>query len=227
MAQYSAGEGLPDAATGSEREVFLRGFLQKIFPSHRRFSTGCITDSDGNLSGQIDIAVEFGLGPSFSMPITEERLLLAESVALVISVKSDLSKQWGGVRDEIRKIRKLHRKMDWNTPFEIGRLTGPQIPCVAVGYTGYKTPDRLLRRIKTTPEDERPIAALVIESGCFCWPDPFGAKPDEPEFLAKGAYGLYALCFLVNVLADRLRYSHPNMLVYVLPPAEDDRRTEP
>ena len=81
---------LPGATVGSERETFLRKFLQKVFPTHRRFATGAITDSQGAISGQVDIAVEYPFAPSFPMPSTDERLLLAESVAIVIEVKSDL-----------------------------------------------------------------------------------------------------------------------------------------
>ena len=93
MTQHSAGRGLPNAMAGNERETFLREFLQQLFPSHRRFSTGAITDSTGNITGQVDIAVEYGFVPSFPMPSTTERLLLAESVALVIEVKSNLDDQ--------------------------------------------------------------------------------------------------------------------------------------
>src|SRR5512147_3161769 len=81
LAQRLAGQGLPAAVAGNERETFLREFLQKLFPAHRRFATGAITDSEGRLSGQVDIAIEYGFVPSFPMPGTDERLLLAESVA--------------------------------------------------------------------------------------------------------------------------------------------------
>ena len=80
MAQHFGGKGLPNATAGSERETFLRGFLQQLFPAHRRFATGAITDSTGAISGQVDIAIEYGYVPSFPMPSTPERLLLAESV---------------------------------------------------------------------------------------------------------------------------------------------------
>lgn len=63
MAQYTAGRAMPNTTIGSERETFLREFLQKLFPAHRRFATGAITDSNSRLSGQVDIAVEYGLIP--------------------------------------------------------------------------------------------------------------------------------------------------------------------
>ncbi|MFB2835326.1 DUF6602 domain-containing protein [Floridanema evergladense] len=57
MAQRASSIGLPTAVAGSERETFLREFLKKVFPAHRRFTSGVITDAEGYLSGQVDIAV--------------------------------------------------------------------------------------------------------------------------------------------------------------------------
>ena len=95
MAHVTGSTGLPSAFKGSERENFSRDYLQQIFPAHRRFATGAVTDSIGNISGQVDIAIEYGHLPSFPMPKTNQRLILAESVAFVIEVKSDLSSQCG------------------------------------------------------------------------------------------------------------------------------------
>ena len=82
MAQYEGGMSMASAAKGSEREVFLREYLPKVFPAHNRFSSGVIIDSRGRQTGQIDIAVEQPFSPSFPMPGSDSsRLLLAESVA--------------------------------------------------------------------------------------------------------------------------------------------------
>ena len=104
MAQFEGSKNLPSAMKGVERETLLREFFQQLFPAHRRFSNGVITDSVGNLSGQIDIAIEYGHLPSFPMPKSDERLILAESVAFVIEVKSDLSSQWGEVENTTRSV---------------------------------------------------------------------------------------------------------------------------
>jgi hypothetical protein len=45
------------------------------------------------MSGALDIVVEFPFLPSFPAPGGDERLYLAESVALAIEVKSDLCAQ--------------------------------------------------------------------------------------------------------------------------------------
>ncbi len=202
MAQHAGGRGMPNATSGSERETFVRRFLEKVFPAHRRFSTGAITDSNGNVSGQVDIAVEYGFIPSFPMPVTEERLLLAESVALVIEVKSDLSAQWDEVRETVRKVKTLHRQL--NAIVTFGRGPSAQIPCIAVGYTGHTTTDGLANRLETTREEERPDGALVIQSGCFCGFDK----------QTSGPLGLYALCIAINDVLGQLVFAAPNLSAY-------------
>lgn len=204
MAQHRGGLGLPSAVVGNERETFLRGFLQQVFPSHRRFATGVITDSRGQLSGQVDIAVEYGFVPSFPMPNSEERLLLAESVAMVIEVKSNLSAQWTQVRETARKVKVLHR--DLNVRMSAGPPPGPTIPFLAVGYTGFATREGLHERLAATPEDERPDLALVIDSGAASAPA-YGLS-------GLGGPGLYAFCLVVNRELERVTIASPNLLAY-------------
>ncbi len=202
LAQHQGGRSLPNATIGAERETFLREFLQKVFPSHRRFATGAITDSQANISGQVDIAVEYGFVPSFPMPGTEERLLLAESVALVVEVKSDLVAQWTQVRETTGKVKSLSRQM--NAMMAFGNGPPERIPCIAVGYTGHSTIDGLQERLNSTPESERPDGALVINSGCFVG---FGMT-------ATGPLGLYALCMSINVLFTQLGFASPDLTSY-------------
>ena len=209
MAQHSAGTGLPNATAGNERETFLREFLQKLFPAHRRFATGVITDSAGAITGQVDIAVEYGVVPSFPMPSTAERLLLAESVALVIEVKSNLSAQWQQACETTARVKNLRRHL--NPILTLGKGPPTSIPCIAVGYTGHSTIDGLTDRLATTPEAQRPDAALVIQSGCF----------SGMGINASGAFGLYALCLVINNILTTVAHAAPNLASYVQNEAND------
>ncbi len=209
-AQYSGGRGLPNTTAGSEREAFLREFLQKVFPAHRRFSTGAITDAQGGISGQVDIVVEYPFVPSFPLPSTDERLLLAESVAMAIEVKSDLISQWGQVRETVKKVKALRRQLnplmvlDEEPAAFSARVSSETIPCVVVGYAGHTTTAALSKRLRDTPKCERPDAALVIRSGCFCGFD----------MEATGASGLYVLCVAINSSLNSLGAAAPNLLAY-------------
>ena len=203
MAQHLGGVGMPNAVVGNERETFLREFLRKIFPSHFRFTGGAITDAEGRISGQIDIAVEYPFIPSFPMPATDDRLVLAESVLAAIEVKSNLIAQWDQVADTVHLIKQLQREM---APIMVfGHPPPKRIPCVAVGYCGYKTIEGLRERLATTPEERRPDAALVIESGCF----------EGLGLWATGPVGLYALCVALIRLATELQAAAPDMIRYV------------
>jgi len=204
LAQRAGAVGLPGAVAGSERETFLREYLQKVFPAHRRFATGVITDAAGALSGQVDIAVEFGFSPSFPMPATEERLLLAESVALAVEVKSDLGRQWAEVEATTRKIKQLRRQLGAVTMVD---APGPPefIPVVAVGYRGYATLDGLNARQQSTPADARPDGLLVIDPGCFVG---FGMT-------ATGPVGLFALALVIDMLLSQLLLARPRLERYV------------
>lgn len=203
MAQRAGAIGLPSAVAGNERETFLRDFLQKVFPAHRRFTSGVITDAEGNLSGQVDIAVEYGFSPSFPMPGTEDRLLLAESIALVIEVKSDLASQWSEVQKTTEKVKVLKRVLEGFTI--VGGDPPPSsIPVIAVGYKGHSTIQGLSKRLESTPLECRPDGALVIDSGCFV----------GLEMTAIGPLGLYALALGIDVLLGQLITSRPNLARY-------------
>jgi|SanBayMetagenome_1026888.scaffolds.fasta_scaffold12799_2 hypothetical protein len=205
MAQHTGGKSLPNASIGSERETFLREFLQKLFPAHRRFATGSITDAQGLISGQVDIVVEYPFIPSFPMPgTTDERLFLAESVAMVIEVKSDLSSQWKEVCNTVGKVKALRR--DLNPVMTFGEtVEATIIPCVAVGYTGYQTLEGLKKRLSNTPEQQRPDGVLVINPGIF-----FGFGLSATRTLA-----LYTLCIVINSTLTNLGFATPNLLAYV------------
>jgi hypothetical protein len=202
---------MPTATSGSEREVLVREFLAKVFPSGLRFGCGAITDKAQERSGQLDVVVEYPVLPSFPLPQGSDRLYLAESVAVVFSVKSDLSSQWAQVQSEVEALRRVKRRWKGAT-YSSGSsisFSGPTedtIPIIAVGYVGYKSPDALAKRMESTPEELRPNAALVIESGAFVG---FG-------FTGDGAAGFYLATVHTAYAIRRLVSVDPELLSYVI-----------
>ncbi len=210
LAQHLGGRGLPNATIGSEREVFLRDFLGRVFPTSFRFTSGAITDSSGLITGQIDVAVEYPFLPSFPMPTSGERLLLAESVAAVIEVKSDLVGQWSQIQSTVRAIKPLRRRWMGSVSLASGMIgfgggSESSIPTIAVGYCGHTTLEGLQQRMESTPEAERPDAAFVIESGCFTG---FGCN-------AHGVLGLYGFCLVLSRLTAAVASAESDLLAYV------------
>ena len=106
------------------------------------------------------------------MPSADQRLLLAESVAPISEVQSDLASQWTEVEATVKKVNMLQRTWLGSISHSGGGLSGPgpsvtPIPCMAGGDRGHKTLEGLKNRLLSTAEDARPEAAYVIESGCF------------------------------------------------------------
>ncbi len=192
-AHHQGGMGMPSAAKGSERENFLREFLQQVYPSHYRFSSGAITDSSGNISGQVDIVLENPVLPSFPMPGSgSERLILAEAAATVVEVKSNLCSQWPQVEKTCQSLKKLMRNTH-SQPVVYDAFMGSRpeptsIPLIAFGYTGFRDIYSLKNRIERTSVECRPDVAVVLDSGLF-W---------SPDGIASEELGLYALCASIS-----------------------------
>lgn len=203
-AQHSNVESLPDARQGWQSKLFLAEFLNKVFPGPDRFSTGSVMDSDGNLATEVDIAVTQPNAPSFPMSgPSQDRLLMAEGVAMIIEVCSDLSTHLAAIGSTVRRIRRLKRRTDQLiTP---GRRFPEQIPVVAVGYGGFQDFDRLRRRMGAVSDNYRPNGALIIEPGLF---EGFGIR-------ARGAVALYALCMVINRSLHQMYSVAPDLGNYV------------
>lgn len=84
-----------------------------------RFGSGDATDRQGNRSGQLDVVVEYPFLPSLpAVGNSKVRLYLAEGVAAVIEVKSDLAGQWSEVESTARQLKPLRRNFgDYKSRF--------------------------------------------------------------------------------------------------------------
>jgi hypothetical protein len=152
ISAHKQGVPLSAASKGTEREAFVRKFLADVFPPIYRFGSGDIVDELGNQTGQIDVVAEYPFAPTLPTVggVSETRLYLANGVAAVIEVKSDLSAQWGEVERTAEKLAALKRDTGggmWMGPIEPQAI----IPLFAVGFTGWKTPEPMLRKLAVTP----------------------------------------------------------------------------
>jgi hypothetical protein len=218
MAHHRSGSALPSAAKGSDREMLVREFLARVFPAPYRFGSGAVTDANGRSSGQLDVVVEWPFSASFPTPGARERLYLAESVAFVIDVKSDLASHWAEVERSLAKVRRLQRR--WLGHVGVGqngqlRFFPPgvsRIPTVAVGFVGYAGVDRLRRRVLRTEEARRPDAALVIESGAYVgWGGVTGI----------GTTGIFLFCADASYFARKVLIAEPSLGEYTIRNAGD------
>jgi len=225
MAHHAATEMLPSAAIGDEREVLVREFLEKVFPAPYRFGTGAVTDATGEISGQLDVVVEWPFFASFPAPVGTQRLYLAESVAFVIEVKSDLgSSEWTRVEGAVETVGKLRRR--WRGHLAVGTVpvglelvpphqtfgavslpsTVSRIPYVVVGFTGYKNVENLSEKFHSIPEARRPDAVLIIESGAYV--------SQWQRNRTSGEAGLFAFCADGSLFVRNVLVAEPDLQMY-------------
>jgi len=190
---------------GTEREAFIHGFLRAVLPATVRFGSGEVTDTHNNISGQLDVVVEYPLLPSVPlMPGLESRLYLAEGVAAVIEVKSNLSSQWSQVTATADKLGNVRRHFGETRSLR-NRHPVERIPLIAVGYEGWQDPETLKRKLEETPS-----VAAILDLGIdfFCAKLPFmQVQANGTRALAVLDYyapGVDALWGLVSVLNEHI-----------------------
>jgi hypothetical protein len=186
LAGYAGGKSASSATRGGEREAFVSRFLTQVIPSAFRISTGDITDASGRQSGQLDVVIEYPFLPSMPLPMADHRAYLAEGVAAVVEVKSNLMSQWGEVRRTSAKLRPLMRSYGAMAQFGVDpALAGPHdpIPFFAVGYTGWSKRETLEEHLAEGVVD----GILVLDSGLYV------GAPKFPINFAPGAWALWAL----------------------------------
>jgi len=129
---------MSNATKGPEREAFINDFLSAVLPPQYRFGTGDATDIFGRKSGQLDVVVELPFAPSLPIPSrSDSRLYVAEGVAAVIEVKSDVKNQWVEAVSTAEKLKKLRRRLN---PIVLSKdMQLEEIPFFVVGYKGWAT----------------------------------------------------------------------------------------
>lgn len=162
LATHSGSSAMSSASKGSDRERFLQKYLEKVLPPIYRFGSGDATDVDGNRSGQLDIVVELPFSPS--IPWTDpdsSRVYLAEGIAAVLEVKSDLSNQWNEFSKTAGKLQPIKR--EFGATMSMGEVPH-NIPIFGVGYTGWKKIETVEQKLQEIPNG---YGLLIIDEGIY------------------------------------------------------------
>ncbi len=198
---HEANASMSSASKGSEREQFIGEFLTKVLSPIYRFGTGDATDSLGNKSGQLDVVIEHPFSPT--LPIVgqgQNRLYLAEGVAAVIEVKSNLASQWNDVVKTANSLATLHRKIGASMIMG-GDFPGPRIPLYAVGYKGWSSVETLEKHVNDQPNID---GALIIDPGHYY----------SKTLNAQGTLSLWALICDLHRKTVSLQAAAPSPLIY-------------
>jgi hypothetical protein len=201
MAIHDGNAAMSASSRGTERETFIGGFLSKVLPPVFRFGSGDATDANGNRSGQLDVVIEYPFGPS--LPAVGQdaiRLYLAETVAAVVEVKSDISGQWQEALATAQKLAKLSRR------FRVTMSMGPPpthaVPLFAVGYRGWKTIETLQEKLQENPEVR---GILVLQHQLFV----------GGGVIARGPAALWAFICVLHESTNSLASASTDPLAYV------------
>ncbi len=211
MGVHGASASLSSATKGAEREAFVRLFLEEFFPRGFRFGHGDITDSHDQKSGQCDIVVEYPFIPSIPLPGGGSRLYLAEGVASVIEVKSDVAGQWNEVLSTASKLESLKRNV--NPQMVIANEFGDSIPMFAVGYDGWRTAKTIREKLDNSPVD----CVLVIKHGIFVANRKFFGGIES-----SGAVALWLFITALNEAMSYIKTADPSLLDYAKPDSSSD-----
>lgn len=198
---------LSSASKGRERELFVTDFLKRAFPPIYRLGSGEVTDTGGAKTGQLDVVVESPLYPCLSGVHSDDqpRLYLAEGVAAVIEVKSNLADQWKQVEKTGEKVRSIKREFGGSAVLGAGRQPSETMPFFAVGYTGWNSVEAIQKKV----HDSKAITGLLILHGGY-----FVGPSFQGHITATGAYAMWAFvsslhwCVrgLAGTLSDPLQY---------------------
>jgi len=184
---HQSGVSMSSASKGSERAAFIDNFLSQVLTPQFRFGDGDATDLNDQRSGQLDVVIEYPWVPS--LPIVgsnKPRLYLAEGIASVIEVKSDIAAQWNEVLHTANNLAPLKR--NYSSGITAGAPPLDRIPLFAVGYVGWKKLETLEKHLAEGPID----GILVIDQGLFV------ASHDFGDMHATGAWSLWGLISCIH-----------------------------
>lgn len=205
LGTLEAGRSMSAATKGHERETFIHSFLSEVFPTPFRFGTGDVTDNHGAKSGQLDVVIEYPFSPS--LPIVGSattRLYLAESVAAVVEVKSDVAAQWGDALNTARALHPISRS------FGATLTMGPMfehIPLFSVGYSGWKNAKTVKSHLVVATEIS---GILVIDAGIFV------SSPEFGGVVAHGDWCLWGLISCLHLATQSLKLASTDPFQYAM-----------
>ncbi len=213
LAAHRGGADVSRASKGRERELFINMVLGNIISQPFRIGSGEIVDQSDNLSGQVDIAIEYANTLSFpSVYPHSERLYLAESICAVIEVKSDLSSQWLEARQKAEKIFALSRRV--GAVAYTGSRPPDKIPVFVVGYDGWASPETARKKLNDCNQAGIVIGGILQLNPCFY----VSQEPEYPHSF-EDVRALFGFLLSIEQLTSGMMGSKPPFKGYVGGPA--------
>lgn len=152
---HSAGIFSSSSNIGTSRETYISEFLERHLPRMFRTCKGEITDSQNHYSSEIDIIVYRDDFPAIEIS-TGTTIVLAETVAAAIEVKSELTSQ--EVQSAVQKGARLQTlTRNFGPTLSLGSPPS-SIPYYVIGYRG-TTLETLTEQYNSFPIVEEDVSA--------------------------------------------------------------------
>ena len=202
---YQSNVAMSSSSKGTERESFIDEFLSKVLPPIYRFGSGDATDAGGNKSGQLDVVIEYPFSPSLpTAGAGSSRLYLAESVAAVVEVKSDISAQWTQAINTAQQLQPVKRQ--FGGQMIMGGLSPtPEIPLFVASYKGWKDTSTVQKNLSDYPTI---AGVLIIDPGIFVSATQYGG------IVANGPLSLWGLICCLHMITASLQAAATNPAAY-------------
>ena len=134
----------------------------------------------------------------------DPRLYLAEGVAAVVEVKSNVAAQWPQAQHTSAQLAPLRRS--FGATMQMGGIPPTeQIPLFVAGYTGWATMETIETHLAQNPNV---AGILVIDSGLFASSAQFGG------LRGTGPLALWALIAALRFITNGLQAASTNPLSY-------------
>jgi hypothetical protein len=205
---HRSGAPMSAASRGDERQAFVGSFLANVLPTTFRFGSGDATDEHGHRSGQLDVVIEYPFSPSLPSfgSAANTRLYLAESVAAVVEVKSNVAAQWDEAKRTAAKLAPLRRAFEGGMMM-FGDGPSDRISLFVAGYTGWNTLETLKRNLDECPDI---AGVLVIDRGLFVSSAEFGGVQ------ATGPWALWGLISCLHRITNSLQAASTDPQSYAM-----------
>lgn len=213
MSLYNSDVKLSTETKGLDREFFIQHFLKIILPFHIKIFKGIIMDKNGAKTEQVDLIIQNPYGFSIPPFVGDIHVCIAESVACVIEIKSNLETQWNQIIkkcEEIKKIDYLESRLHgYNVDSKI------RIPFIAIGYEGFDDFIKFNEKITNTLKEKKemtPDVYFQIDKCMF-----YGKQNDDNIYAldSESVYGLFQLIITILHYINKIKDNTPNIEAYL------------
>lgn len=213
MSLYNSDIKSASETKGLDREYFIQHFLRIILPSHIKIFKGIIMDKNTNQTNQVDLIIQSPYGFSIPPLIGDTHVCIAESVACVIEIKSNLQTEWDKILKKSKEIKQLEYSKLLCKGYNID--SNIRIPFIAIGYEGFNDFSEFnekINNITTENKKYKPDVIFQIDK-CFIYSNYGKHNIYTPN--SESMYGFFQLIIIILYYLNKIKDKIPDIDSYL------------